>query len=131
MSKIFFDQFVELEEIKVYIDNVSESCDEKTDLWDLVDEYINNKIIFIILSRLEESYHDEFLGMFLKRPYDLDIINYLNSKLPVSFEEIMLESKKQLLTDLCGLLEILPEVEKKAGKKLGKTKTSKKISEKK
>ena len=112
MSKIFFDHLIEIEEIQLYIDKTATSHEEKEDLWNLVDEFVNHKVISSILSKLDAALHDEFLCMFLDKPYDMEIINYLNEKLPVPFESL-LESRMNLI--ICELYETF-ELQPPAGK---------------
>ncbi len=64
MSKLFFDHLIEIESISVHIKTLSENFDEKMDLWDLVDEYINRKIIYLVLNELNDSDHDDFWKCF-------------------------------------------------------------------
>lgn len=108
MSKIFFDHLIEVEEIKLYIDRVTQTHDEKEDLWNLVDEYINHRIISSILSGLDEGSHEEFLSMFLEKPYDPGIINYLDTRLTVTLDELVDKNLQEIINELNEILEIQP-----------------------
>jgi hypothetical protein len=106
MSRIFFDELIEVDEIKMYLDNVVSSFEEKEDLWNLVDEFINRKIIYTILEALNDEYHDEFMTMFLEKPYSNEIVNYLNAKLNLSLEELIQRRHDEIINDLFTVLEI-------------------------
>lgn len=105
MSKIFFDHLIEVEEIKIYIDGIVEDHDEKEDLWNLIDEFINYNMISSILTALDEESHDEFVTMFLDKPYDLEITKYLDSKLPVPLCILAKDIEKKMLNELSEILK--------------------------
>lgn len=105
MSKIFFDHLIEIEHIKMHIDNVSTSHEEKTDLWNLIDEYVNKKILILILEELDEEYHDEFMNKFLERPYDLELLDYLDERLSCPFCDLLSDRKDRIIKELEEILE--------------------------
>ena len=122
MGRIFFDNLIEIEQVEIYIDRVVETHEEKEDLWELVDEYINRKIVSSILSQLDENSQEEFLSMFLTKPYDSGIKDYLDSKLDDPLEYLIGLSTENIVKELEELFEIqLPE-KKKLGKNAGKKK---------
>lgn len=108
MSKIFFDYLIEIDEVKLHIDKVATSHEEKEDLWNLVDEFVTHRIISSILSELDETVHNEFLCMFLDKPYGMEIVDYLNEKLPLPFENLINDKMRQIVSELCETLEIQP-----------------------
>ena len=113
MSKIFFDHLIKIEHIKYHIDSVATSHEEKTDLWNLVDEYINKKVLMLILEKLHADYHDEFMEMFLERPYDSEILKYLDQRLPCPFCDLIDEHMIRITEELEDILEIEPAKRKK------------------
>ena len=123
MSKIFYDHLIEFEEIKTNIGLITENFEEKEDLWNLVDEFINHKVLITILTNLDIEYHDEFLLMFLDKPYDVGIIDYLDDKLPCPFCELIDEMRSKVNQELEEIFEI--KFGKKNSKKLLKNKVSK------
>lgn len=106
MSKIFFDHYVEIEDIKVFIDEMAQTHEEKEDLWNLVDEYINHKIISSILTKLDDNSQEEFLKMFFEKPYDSEIISYLDSKLGIALSEVINTKIGEIKNDLKEIFEI-------------------------
>jgi len=120
MSRLFYDHLIEIKSIRFHIDRLSESYEEKTDIWNLIDEYVNNRILCLILDELEDEYHDEFLNMFLDRPYDGDIVTYLNERLRTPLESIIESNLPYMTSELMEVLEInVKDLEKKKLK--GKT----------
>jgi len=117
MSKLFFDHFIEIENISIHISGISESMEEKVDLWNLIDEYINNRIIYLILNELEDEHHDGFLEMFLDKPFDENIIGFLDERLPRSFESLITENLPLITSDLIEILEIQSPPSEKVEKK--------------
>lgn len=106
MSKIFFDHYLEIEDIKIFIDEMAQTHEEKEDLWNLVDEYINHKIISSILTKLDDESQEEFLKMFFDKPYDSGIISYLDNKLGVAVGEIINLKIGEIKKDLRDIFEI-------------------------
>lgn len=106
MSSIFFDHLIEIDYLTSYIDEISSSDDEKVDLWNLVDEFINQRIISSILTQLDEDAHQEFMDIFLERPYDVRIIDFLNEKMEASVEDLIALDMQSIMTDLDEMFEI-------------------------
>jgi hypothetical protein len=71
-----------------------------------VDEFINHKVLVMILTNLDIEYHDEFLLMFLDKPYDEQIINYLDDRLPCPLCELISETQSQIGSELEKIFEI-------------------------
>ena len=89
MSKIFFDHLIELETVEAEIKRVSKTQEEKEELWSIVDDIINHKILEFILDKLSIQKHGEFLEKFHKAPHDTDLINYLSEKIGENIEELL------------------------------------------
>ena len=106
MSRLFYDSFIEIKRVKIHIDRLSEDHLEKTDMWDLVDEYINRRVLNLILSELSDEYHYQFLNMFLDKPYDENIILFLNERLSRSLESIFDDNLPLINSELEEVLEI-------------------------
>src|SRR3989344_1589724 len=84
MTKIFYDHLVFLEEIEVEIKNISRSPDEKEELWKLVDDIVNHRVMINILDRLPIEHHEDFLLSFHDKPYDEGHIHFLNERIASS-----------------------------------------------
>ncbi len=105
MSKIFYDQFIDLGDLKSKIDRISQSGEEKEELWHLVDEYVHHRILGCIFDNLPRKYHDEFMKRFYDEPFNDGLIEFLNAKMGMNFEKVVREEvdriKKELLKEAC------------------------------
>ena len=110
MSKIFYDHLIVLEEIKIHIDKVTKSPEEKEELWQLVDEIIHHRILTSILGKLPEEHHQDFLNKFYKSPHDESLISYLNEKINEDVE-IFIKNEADLLSN--ELLQLMGGKKKK------------------
>ncbi len=106
MSKIFFDHLVSIRKVRRNVSRIAQSVDEKEDLWGLIDEYINRRIILSILEQLDENYHEEFISSLLDKPYDTGLIDYLDKRLPCPFCKLMEQLCMTINEDLWRILEI-------------------------
>ena len=94
MSKIFYDHLIILEEVDYIIRGVVETSEEKEELWRLVDETINYRVLVCILDRLPQKHHKEFLEKFHSAPHDESHIIYINEKIGGGIEKIIQEEIK-------------------------------------
>ncbi|KKR30581.1 hypothetical protein A2715_00155 [Candidatus Woesebacteria bacterium RIFCSPHIGHO2_01_FULL_39_32] len=96
MSNIFYDHLIILTEVETEIKNVTESPEEKEELWNLVDEIIHHRILGLILDALPREHHEEFLIRFHQAPHDERHLKYLNEKTEKDIEEVIREEIKML-----------------------------------
>lgn len=89
MSKLFYDDYIELEEIEVQIKNISTSPEEREELWNLIDELVHHRVLENILDNLPRDYHEDFLERFNKSPHSQDLLGYLNERIEGGIEEII------------------------------------------
>ena len=81
MSKLFFDHLIYLEEVEIEIKKSASSKEEREELWALVDEIVNHKVLEKVLDKIPRESHEEFLELFHKCPHDEGVIfGYLRSK---------------------------------------------------
>ncbi len=105
MSKLFFDHLITFKDIDRKINHLTESQEEKEEIWSLVDDILHHRTLEIILDKLPSNHHHEFLDNFHKRPHDEKfLIDYLKEKISHNIEEIL----RQELGDLS--FEILEEI---------------------
>jgi hypothetical protein len=101
MSKLFFDHLIVFDEVEIIIKKTASSKEEKEELWSLVDEYVNHKVIEKILDRLPKENHEEFLELFHKCPHDeIVIFGYLNEKTGKNIEEELKNELEIISKDL-------------------------------
>lgn len=89
MSKLFFDHLLSLEEVEKEINKVSSTKEEKEELWVIVDEIVQHRVVGCILGKLPEKDHPEFLERFHQAPHDENIISFLVEKIGENIEEII------------------------------------------
>jgi len=100
MSKVFFDHLIALDEVESEIHSISETSEEKEDLWKLVDDIVNHRMMISILDRLPLEFHEDFLSRFHDAPHEESHIAYLNSKIEDDVEEIIKREVGKLKTEL-------------------------------
>ncbi len=112
MSKLFFDHLIVFEEIESEIDKSAKSPEEREELWGIVDEIVNHRVMAAILDKLPKKHHEEFLDMFHKAPHDEALFDYLKEKVGENVEELI----KGEIGDLA--YELLEEIRGKEGQKV-------------
>ena len=103
----FFDHLLSLNEVEAEINSVSETVEEKLELWQIVDELVHHKMLDTILGNLHEDHHEEFLTSLYERPHDKVIMRYLKEKIGENVEELL----RQEIGNLAS--EILKEIRSK------------------
>lgn len=89
MSKLFYDRLIVFEEIEKEIDKSSKSPEEREELWGIVDEIVNHRVMSTILDKLPRKHHEEFLDKFHKAPHDEALFDYLKEKVGENVEELI------------------------------------------
>lgn len=90
MSKIFFDNLLQLDEVEEQIKKIAQTQDEREELWGIIDQIVHHKVFDSILSKLPKESHHEFLELFHNHPHDEDLIfGYLASKIDINIKEIL------------------------------------------
>ena len=89
MSKLFYDHLLELDGLELVIKRNTASKEERDELWDLVDEMVQHKVLEVIFDKLPNKHHQEFLTLFHKTPHDVELVNYLKTKIDGNIEEII------------------------------------------
>lgn len=106
MSKIFYDHLIILEEIHLHIKKMTNSLEEKQELWNLIDEIIHHRVLEVILDKLPSKYHEEFLEKLHQTPYDDRHIDYLNEKVEEDIENVIINEisvlENEILKEIVG-----------------------------
>ena len=89
MSQIFYDRLVVLEKFGKEVKKKTSSKEEEFELWNLVDDILNHKVMDLILEKLPLKHHDEFIEKFLEAPFDEKLFDYLKDKIEDNVEEII------------------------------------------
>ena len=104
MSKIFYDHLIVFERLEVHINSTVSNHEEKHELWEIIDKLVHNRVISKILEILPNRHHDEFAELLHNRPYDKNIIDYLDEASNKNIEEHIRkeieELEKEIIQDL-------------------------------
>lgn len=107
MSKIFFDHLIILEDVETEIKSIAESSEEKEELWKLVDDIVQHRIIISILDQLPIEYHEEFLNRFHESPHHEKHLHYLNDKIEGEIVDVITGEIKLLEKELLREIKTL------------------------
>ncbi len=111
MTKLFFDNLIAFEEVEVIIKKTTSSNEEKEELWGLVDELVNHKVVEKILDKLPRQHHEEFLALVHECPHDEVIVfEYLNGKVGHDVREELQNELKGISADILHELRTLDEI---------------------
>lgn len=100
MSKIFYDNLLDLGEIEKAIKKASKTTEERDELWQIVDEIVHHKIMGCVLDRLPIQHHTEFLERFEQAPQDENLLGYLKDKIGENVEELLRQELGNLAYEL-------------------------------
>ncbi len=100
MSIIFYDKLVVISSLDKKIKKLTESSEERQEMWQMVEEIIHHKVLGCCLDNLPHEHHSEFLDMFHKAPHDQNLLKYLNEKSKKDMKKIIKEEIKKLTKDL-------------------------------
>ena len=100
MSIIFYDRLIAISSLDKKIKKLTESSDERQEMWQMVEEIIHHKILGCCLDHLPKEHHNEFLDMFHKAPHDEKLLKYLSEKSKTNMKKVIKQEIKQLTKDL-------------------------------
>lgn len=86
MSILFYDHLVKKEKLIILIDQAEEPENQRNKAKQLIDDIIHQELVNYILERLENSRHRTFLNLVEERPYDPEIITYLQDHISPTVE---------------------------------------------
>jgi len=98
MSKVFYDDYINLNKLNKLINESVFSLEEKEEIWKIVDEIVHHRVLTVILNNLGEEYHVDFLEKFQSAPHDAEIFDFLDSKIQEDLKEL-LESEIDILEE--------------------------------
>lgn len=100
MSILFYDHLVNKEEIFLLIDSHDEAENQKNRARQLVDDIIHHEIINFILEKLSQSKHKTFLTLVEERPYDPEIILFLQDHIHPAIENDLEQYMKTVIEQI-------------------------------
>lgn len=100
MSKLFWDNYVDLGKVERRIKKIVKDPDERVEMFALVDEIIHHRALGCILDNLPEKDHKDFLSEFAKRPHDEGLFVFLRERVEVDFKQFIKHEMHLLLDEL-------------------------------
>lgn len=91
MSKIFYDKHVSLEKVQKEIDKLTDSKEEREELYRIVDEYVHHRMLGCILGKLPKEHHEDFLEKFTQAPHHDGLWDYLRERIEGDVESFIKE----------------------------------------
>lgn len=107
MSKIFYDHLLELESVTKHIGALEIPKDEKEELWHLVDEMLHHRLLGVVLDKLPEVHHEEFLEKFVKNPHDRSLIAYINDLIDGDIESHLMSEISQFESEIEEIVKLV------------------------
>lgn len=112
MSKLFFDQLLNLDKLDKTVKEAANTHDEKIELWQVIDEIIHHKVLHCVLDKLPKNYHKEFVERFTKAPYDEKLLLYLRERVKVDIESIIKEAVALVVVEILSSIGLLKRSKK-------------------
>lgn len=100
MSKIFWDNFIDLTKVEKKIKKIVKNPDEREEIYALIDEIVHHRCLGCILDNLPQSEHKNFISEFSKRPHDESLFDYLREKVEVDFKEFIKMEMHALMDEI-------------------------------
>jgi len=102
MSKVYYDHLLDLKPVEKAIRKAARTHEEKLELWQVVDEIVQHKIMNCILDYLPKELHNEYLEKFYSAPDDEKLLDYLKKKIKKDINLIFKEAAVVLVLELIG-----------------------------
>lgn len=100
MSILFFDEYLNLNKVDKVIKQITNSTEERHEIWIHVEEIVHTRIISCCLTHLEKKDHQAFLEMVQTKPFDKNIIKYLTEKTKKDIRKLIKAEIKILTKEL-------------------------------
>jgi len=102
MSKIWYDDILNLSEIESEIKKIAKSQEEREELWQIVDEIVHHKVLSCVLDHLPHEHHEVFINRFHKSPHDESLLGYLKRTIGHNIEELIRQEIGDLASEILG-----------------------------
>ncbi|BCX14623.1 MAG: hypothetical protein KatS3mg088_306 [Patescibacteria group bacterium] len=103
MSKVFYDQFLNLDKIEKRIKKLVKDNDELVEFSKEIDKIIHYRIFESILKVLPKEHHQEFALLVSKNPADDKIVDFLKSKIEQDIVKIIKETVLVLTLEITSV----------------------------
>lgn len=101
--KPFWDNLVEVEEIRIKIDEHGLEDEEKKELLEITYQTFDIRIMEIILTHLPEKKHQSFLDTLSRKPHHSKLMDFLKEEvedIEEKIKELVKEVKEEILSRL-------------------------------
>lgn len=105
MSKVFYDHLIEFTKLEIHVNSITQTQEEKNELWEIIDKLIHNRVVKRILQILPSRHHDEFADLLHKRPFDKDIIRFVEHNADEDIEKYLQDEINKLEQELLHELQ--------------------------
>ena len=105
MSKVFYDNLLDLSSVEKSIKKVSSTKEEMIELWEVVDEIVHHRVMGCVLETLPAKHHHEFLEMLHHTPHDEKLLIFLKEKIGKDVSMLIKEVVAVLVLELTKDIE--------------------------
>jgi len=106
MSKLFYDDYIDLAPIEKKIKEHVKSKESQEEIYKLIDEILHHRVVGCILDRLPSGDHDQFVQHLSDRPHDTGIMRFLGDRIAEDVVEFIRYEVHKLSGEI---LEIIHE----------------------
>ena len=104
MSKIFYDEIVDLKELEKHIKHAVEDSDEREEMYKLIDDILHHRLLGTILEKLPKEHHKEFMHKFAAHPHDVGHLTYLTERIQEDVAEFIKQEVRILSTEILAMI---------------------------
>lgn len=105
MSKIFYDDYIDLSEVEKKIKKLVKDKGTRDELIELIDDIVHHRMIGCILDNLDKKHHKEFVSHLHERPHDEGILHYLQSRMAHDVKEFLAIEAHKLSGELLDIVQ--------------------------
>jgi len=102
---LFFDHLVVFSKVEKKLGKNSKVIEDKTELWNLIDEIIQHRVICCVLEKLPAEDHNEFLEKFHSCPYEDAIMGYISIRSGQDITEYLKKELENLEDEILELID--------------------------
>lgn len=106
MSKVFYDFLLDFGGVEKRVNAVVETTEERHELWQLIDEIIHHRLMGCVFDCLPQGYYEEFLGMFEEKPYDENLIEFLEEKSQTNIHQTIAREIEKIISEIDEIINL-------------------------
>jgi hypothetical protein len=104
MSKIFYDDIIDLKEVEKHVKLAVKNPEEREEMYKLIDDILHHRLLYAILEKLPKEHHKEFMHRFAERPHDESHLVYLSARVQEDVKEFIKQEVRMLSTELLAII---------------------------